>query len=59
MNLQENLTKVGMKLDETTYQLGRTIEFDAKSEQFVDSEEANRMLTREYRKPFVVPERIA
>ena len=56
MNLQENLTTAGVPLEETTYQLGRTLEFDAESEQFVDSEEANRLLTRKYREPFVVPE---
>jgi predicted dehydrogenase len=59
-NLQENLTGVGVKLEETKYQLGRVLTFDAKREQFVGDnvEKANAMLTRNYRKPFVVPEKI-
>jgi hypothetical protein len=35
--------------------LGRTLTFDAKTEQFPGDAEANALLTREYRKPFVVP----
>jgi predicted dehydrogenase len=59
-NLQENLTGVGVKLAETKYQLGRVLSFDPKREQFVgeDVEKANAFLTRSYRKPFVVPEKI-
>jgi len=35
--------------------LGRTLTFDPATEQFPGDAEANAMLTREYRKPFVVP----
>ncbi len=35
---------------------GRTLRFDSKNERFIDDEEANLLLTRPYRKPFVVPE---
>jgi len=31
---------------------------DGKSERFTSSEEANKMLTREYRDPFVVPDKV-
>jgi hypothetical protein len=31
---------------------------DPKKERFFDNADANRMLTREYRKPFVVPEKV-
>ena len=34
-NLQENLKGVGVKLDETTYQLGRTLTVDPTNERFV------------------------
>lgn len=57
--LEENLGPgVGLKLDELTYQLGRTLSFDPQTERFTDDDEANRMLTREYRPPFVVPEKV-
>jgi hypothetical protein len=37
--------------------LERSLEFDPKSERFVD-EEANQMVSRAYRKPFVVPDKV-
>jgi len=42
--------------DKTRIQLGALLAFDAAAETFMDSAEANAMLTREYRSPFVVPE---
>jgi predicted dehydrogenase len=54
--LEENLTKgVGLKLEGLKYRLGRTLEFDAASERFDGDQEANRLLSRAYREPFVVP----
>ncbi len=41
-----------------SYRLGRKLEFDAKTQRFAGDAEANRMLTRDYRKPYVVPERV-
>ena len=38
-----------------SYRLGRTLHWDAKKLECTGDPEANRMLTREYRKPFVVP----
>ena len=48
MNLQENLKGVGVRLDETTYQLGRTLTVDPTNERFVGegAEAANLLLTR-------------
>jgi predicted dehydrogenase len=40
-----------------SYRLERSLEFDPKSERFVD-EEANQMVSRAYRKPFVVPDKV-
>jgi predicted dehydrogenase len=59
-NLQENLTGVGVKLEETAYQLGRVLSIDPKMEQFIGdgADKANAMLTRQYRKPYVVPEKV-
>ena len=47
---------VGLKLDGLQYRLGRTLEFDPARERFVDDPAADKMLTREYRAPFVVPQ---
>jgi hypothetical protein len=38
-----------------SYRLGRNLKFNPEKEEFVGDNEANRMLTREYRAPFVVP----
>jgi len=40
----------------TAYRVGRTLHFDARAEKFVGDAEAERMLTRPYRGPFVMPE---
>jgi predicted dehydrogenase len=47
-----------LELADTTYRLGRALQFDARAEQFVGDEDANRLLTRTYRSPFVVPEHV-
>jgi hypothetical protein len=59
-NLMHNIKGVGVKLENTSYQLGRTLSLDPKTEQFTGegAEAANAMRTRSYRKPFVVPERV-
>jgi predicted dehydrogenase len=41
-----------------SYRLGRTLHFDAETYSCKGDPEANRMFTREYRKPFVVPEKV-
>jgi len=41
------------------YRLGRTIDFDPKTESCLGDEKASALLTRDYRKPFVVPESVA
>jgi predicted dehydrogenase len=40
-----------------SYRVGRSLKFDGAKEQFVGDEEANRLLTRDYREPFVVPDK--
>jgi predicted dehydrogenase len=59
-NLTNNLQGVGVKLAETSYQLGRTLKIDPERERFVGegAEKANSFLTRPYRKPFIVPEKV-
>ncbi len=41
-----------------SYRLGRTINFDPQLMQVINDQSANEMLTKEYRKPFVLPENI-
>jgi len=41
-----------------SYRLGREVIFDGGKEKFVGDSEADRMLTRNYRKPYVVPENV-
>jgi predicted dehydrogenase len=45
-------------LGNIAYRTGRTLRFDPKTERFIGDDEANRLLTREYRPPYVVPERV-
>jgi predicted dehydrogenase len=40
------------------YRVGRTLTFDPKAERFVGDAEADALLTREYRAPFVVPDKV-
>ena len=57
--MKEHLTREnGLTLKDESYRLGRKLAFDPKGETFVDSPEATKLLTRAYRKPFVVPESI-
>jgi predicted dehydrogenase len=59
-NMRANLEAVGVKTADTKYQLGRTLAFDPKAERFTGDgiETANALLTRNYRPPFVVPEKV-
>jgi predicted dehydrogenase len=41
-----------------SYRVGRTLHFDAASYSCVGDPEANKLFTRNYRKPFVVPEKV-
>ncbi|WP_339731614.1 Gfo/Idh/MocA family oxidoreductase [uncultured Gimesia sp.] len=45
-------------LGNIAFRLGRQLNFDPKTEQFVNDPEADQFLTRQYRKPFVVPNEV-
>jgi predicted dehydrogenase len=57
--MEEHLKENKVALDGLKYRLGRKLTFDAANESFVGDSEANHFLTRAYRAPFVVPDRIA
>jgi predicted dehydrogenase len=45
-------------LSNIAYRTGRTLVFDSKQEKFVNDKDADRLLTREYRAPFIMPEKV-
>lgn len=45
-------------LANVAYYTGRTLQFDPKTERFVGDDEANKLLTRPYRAPYVVPDEV-
>ena len=47
-----------LDLRSARYRLGRVLHFDAKSERFLGDPEADALLTRSYRGPFVVPQQV-
>ncbi|MGI8604604.1 MAG: Gfo/Idh/MocA family protein [Verrucomicrobiales bacterium] len=48
----------GLDLQTTQVRIGRSLKFDSKTETFVGDAEADQLLRREYRKPFIVPEEV-
>jgi predicted dehydrogenase len=45
-------------LGNISYRLGRQLSFDPEAEKFIGDAEANKMLSRNYRKPYTVPEKV-
>ena len=56
--MRDHLKENGVALDKAQFVMGRELKVDPKSESIVGEPEAARLLTREYRKPFVVPENV-
>ncbi|MFA4015973.1 MAG: hypothetical protein RUDDFDWM_001074 [Candidatus Fervidibacterota bacterium] len=54
----EHLKENGVPIKGLKYRLGKKLVFDPASEKFVNDPEADKLLTREYRHPFVVPEKV-
>jgi hypothetical protein len=50
-----HLTARGVSLEKTPLALGAMLRIDPERETVLDNDEANALLTREYRAPFVVP----
>jgi hypothetical protein len=57
---QEHLLVNGVDLQKTPRILGPRLTFDTGKEMFVGefSEQANKLVRREYREPFIVPEQV-
>jgi predicted dehydrogenase len=47
-----------VKIEESSYQDGRTLKIDPSTETFIGDKEANALLTREYRRGFEVPAKV-
>jgi len=58
MTLLENTKAIGVEPEKTTLWVGPKLEFNPETEKFVDNPAADELLTRPYRKPFVVPEKV-
>lgn len=56
--MEEHLRDNKVLLSEVRYRIGKRLKIDAASETIVGDSEANKLLFRQYRPPFVVPERV-
>jgi len=57
--MKRHLADAGrLDLANSTYRLGRTLQFDAQAERFVGDPDADQLLSRPYRSPFVVPDQV-
>ncbi|MSU58762.1 MAG: Gfo/Idh/MocA family oxidoreductase [Pedosphaera sp.] len=56
--METHLAANQVDLKKTPATLGAVLKVDPKTEQFIGNDAANKLFTREYRKPFVVPEKV-
>ncbi len=56
--MEEHLGANKVDLNKTPLVLGSVLKMNPKTERFTDAPKANELLTREYRTPFVVPEKV-
>src|SRR5207248_10421300 len=56
--MEEHLAANKVDLGKTPATLGLGLNMDPKTEKFIGNPAADQLLTREYRKPFVVPEKV-
>jgi len=57
--LEKNLAWANrLNLHDMSYRLGQILQFNPETEQFVNNDDANALLTRIYREPFVVPQQV-
>ncbi len=58
MTLLANTKAIGVDPEKATLWVGPKLQFDPEKEKFVNNPEADKLLTRNYRPPFVVPEKV-
>ena len=58
--IRDNCKALGMPMDQATWTVGPVLTFDPATEKFTGAlaDAANALITREYRKPYVVPEQV-
>ncbi|MFB3829575.1 MAG: Gfo/Idh/MocA family oxidoreductase [Bryobacteraceae bacterium] len=56
--LEGHMSSTLCHLANISYRLGRKLVFNPQTEKFVGDEQANAMLTRKYREPYVLPEKV-
>lgn len=56
--MQQHLEANGLDLKQAKVTLGEVLKMNPRSERFIGNSAANALLTREYRKPFAVPEKV-
>jgi hypothetical protein len=56
--MQEHLTANHVDISKTPVTLGVGLEMDPKTERFIGNAKADKLLTRDYRKPFIVPDKV-
>ena len=56
--LQRHLDANGVGLNKTPATLGEFLKMDPRKQRFTNNDRANELLTRKYRHPFVVPEKV-
>ena len=57
-SFKRHLGRNGIDLSQTYATLGDALKMDTKAEHFIGNAHANRLLTRDYRKPYVVPQEV-
>jgi predicted dehydrogenase len=56
--MADHLKANGLQIERSSYRLGRELAFDPATERFIGDEQANAMLTRAPRPPFVIPDKV-
>jgi len=56
--LEGHLSTSLAQLSKISYRLGRSVQFNPETETFGNDAEANKMLTRKYREPYVLPDKV-